>query len=73
MKLNHFKYCENYIFEFDFENGIHKIVDISALVKSKLTLEDLNSAHIDKDWGCLEFKDGMVDIDPKTLYNFSMQ
>jgi hypothetical protein len=29
---------------------------------------ELNSASIDKDWGCLEFKNGLVDIEPKTLF-----
>jgi len=71
MKLNKFTNIDHYIFEFDFENGLHKRVDISPLVQSKVSLKDLKSAHIDEDWGCLEFNDGMVDIDPKTLYEFA--
>jgi len=71
MKLNKFIYIDKYIFEFDFEDGFHKRVDIAPLIQSKVTLDDINTAHIDKDWGCLEFKDGLVDIEPTTLYNFT--
>ena len=70
MKLNDFTNINNYIFEFNFENGLHKRVDIAPLIQAKVSLKDLKSAHIDEDWGCLEFNDGMVDIDPKTLYKF---
>ena len=72
MKLKEFKQQENYIFDLSFENGINGIIDISSLIKSKVTLNELKSAHIDKNWGCLEFKNGMIDIDPKTLYNFTI-
>ena len=73
MKLNSFKHQDNYLFELDFEDGTHKIVDLSALIKSKVSVDELNTARIDKDWGCLEFKEGMVDIDPKTLYRYVLK
>lgn len=73
MKLVNFKQYGNYIFDFTFEDLSKKKVDISELIKSKVTIEELKSAHIDKDWGCLEFNDGMVDIEPKTLYNFCIR
>jgi hypothetical protein len=73
MKLNAFTNIDQYIFEFDFEDGTHKIVDIAPLVQSKVSLEDIKSAHIDSEWGCLEFNDGMIDIDPKTLYSFVLK
>ena len=73
MKLNSFKHYHDYLFELDFENGVHKTVDLSKLIKSKVSPQELKTAHIDKDWGCLEFKGGMVDIDPKTLYGYALK
>ena len=73
MRLIDFKLHGNYIFDLNFEDGTKKKVDLSELIKSKVTLSELRSANIDEDWGCLEFKSGMVDIDPKTLYHFSMK
>ncbi len=73
MKLKEFKIKNDYIFNFVFENGIKKIVDISSLIQDKVTKEEVKTAHIDKDWGCLEFNNGMVDIEPKTLYNFTIR
>ena len=73
MRLVDFKLYGNYIFDLNFEDGTKKKVDLSELIKSKVTLDELGSANIDEDWGCLEFKNGMVDIDPKTLYHFSMK
>ena len=70
MKLLNFKNYENYIFDFTFENSTLMKIDISNLIKSKVTRQELKTAHIDKDWGCLEFNNGMVDIEPKTLYHF---
>ena len=73
MKLIYFKHNNDYIFDLNFEDGTKKRVDLSQLIQSKVSIDELKSAHIDQDWGCLEFKDGIVDIDPKTLYNFSME
>ena len=73
MKLQSFKNIDRFIFELNFTNGLHKKVDLEPLIQSKVTLENLKSAHLDRDWGCLEFNDGMVDIDPETLYNFSLK
>ncbi len=70
MKLKEFKIKDDYIFNLVFENGIKKIVDISSLIQEKVAKEEVKTAHIDKDWGCIEFKNGMVDIEPNTLYNF---
>jgi len=73
MKLVSFTNYKNYIFDFTFENSTKIKVDISSLIKEKVALNELETARIDKDWGCLEFNDGEVDIEPKTLYNFSIQ
>lgn len=71
MKLKHFKQQDGYKFEFIFENGEIKDVDLKNLVGDYVKLAELNTARIDSEWGCLEFKNGSVDIDPKTLYRFS--
>ena len=70
MKLKDFKIVNDYIFDFIFINDFQKKVNIKTLIDSKLSLEELETAKIDKDWGCLEFKNGLFDIEPKTLYNF---
>ena len=70
MKLEQFEIKKDYIFMLKFENGITRTIDLSDLIKSKVKPEEIKTAHIDKDWGCLEFNDGMVDISPKTLYNY---
>jgi hypothetical protein len=72
MKLINFKNNNDYNFFFEFENGVKKNVNIYDLVGSKVSKEDLKSARIDSDWGCLEFCDGMIDIEPKTLYKYTI-
>lgn len=70
MKLKNFEIENNYIFRLEFENGESKVVDLKPLIESKVSPNELISARIDKDWGCLEFKDALVDIEPQTLYKF---
>ena len=70
MKLQDFKQIDGYKFFLIFDDGVKKEVDLNELLKEKVTLQELGSASIDKDWGCLEFKNGMVDIEPKTLYKY---
>ena len=70
MRLVNFEIKNKYLFSFEFEDGIHSIVDIEELIASKVKEEELSTARIDKDWGCLEFKGGIVDIEPTTLYNY---
>jgi hypothetical protein len=70
MKLLNFKNLGNYNFIFNFENGETKEANLYDLIHSKILPSDLDTAHIDSDWGCLEFKDGFVDIEPNTLYKF---
>lgn len=73
MKLTDFEIKEKYLFSFTFEDGTQCISDIKDLISSKVTEDEIKTARVDTDWGCLEFKDGLVDIEPKTLYNFSIQ
>ena len=70
MKLIHFEYLNAYCFELTFENGDKKQADLKDLISQYVTLDELNTARIDREWGCLEFKCGIVDIEPKTLYAF---
>ena len=71
MKLQSF---QNAGFEFFlvFENGENFVANLEALIGKHVCRKNLSSARINFDWGCLEFCDGAVDIDPKTLYQFAM-
>jgi len=71
MKLKHFTRLEAYQFKFIFENGEVKEAVLKELINNYVDLEALNTAHLDTNWGCLEFKGGMVDIEPKTLYEYA--
>jgi hypothetical protein len=68
MKLKQFEHRGNYVFALTFNNGVFMETDLSPLIESHVDVSETNSARIDPDWGCLEFKDGAVDIEPKTLY-----
>ena len=73
MKLVNFSYQEGYVFKFSFENGKTTQVDLSDLLKPHIGAIQLDTARIDADWGCLEFNDGMIDIEPKTLYRYAIK
>ncbi len=70
MKLKHFQHLDAYSFVLTFENNEVVQADLKDLLSNHVSLDELDSARIDPDWGCLEFKNGMVDIEPKTLYQF---
>ena len=70
MKLKSFQKKHDYEFVFVFENGERKQANIEELVAKYLKLDELDTAIINDEWGCLEFKDGAVDIEPKTLYKY---
>lgn len=70
MKLKHFQHLSAYSFILTFENGQVMQADLNDLLSKHATLDELGSARIDPDWGCLEFNNGTVDIEPKTLYQF---
>jgi len=72
MKLKHFEHIDVYRYLLIFENDEHKEVDLIELIGNYVSLDQLNTAHIDPEWGCLEFNGGQVDIEPKTLYQFAM-
>lgn len=70
MKLTHFEQHEAYQFSLTFENGEFFEADLQGLIGRYVTEDSLVTARLDKDWGCLEFLDGRVDIEPKTLYRY---
>jgi Protein of unknown function (DUF2442) len=70
MKLIDFKHQQDYLFTLTFENGESELVDLKALIEKYVSLNELNTAQLNSEWGCLEFNHGMVDIDPKTLYRY---
>ena len=71
MKLKQFKHYDGYHFIPTFENGEVKEVDLADLIGHHISMEALNTARIDPEWGCLGFDDGKVDIEPKILYQFA--
>jgi hypothetical protein len=73
MKLIKFKHQENYIFILTFENGETIEANLKSLIEKHVSLSDLSTAQLNKEWGCLEFNNGMVDIEPKTLYRYAIQ
>ncbi len=70
MKLRYFEYCGAYRFRLTFENGEVKEADLQGLIGRHVDPNALSTAHIDSEWGCLEFLNGLVDIEPKTLYRY---
>ena len=70
MKLKEAQNISGYKFLFVFENGEQKEANIESLISKYVSKEEINTAHVNQEWGCLEFKNGSVDIEPKTLYTF---
>ncbi len=73
MKLTEFENLGNYYFNLGFNNNSLEKYNIKNLIENKVSIDDLKTAQLNKEWDCLEFKDGIVDIEPKTLYNFCLK
>ncbi|NOQ14040.1 MAG: DUF2442 domain-containing protein [Methyloprofundus sp.] len=71
MKLTDFIHQEDYRFILFFKNGQSKEVDLKELIEKHVSLNELKTVKINLEWGCLEFNDGRVDIEPKTLYHYA--
>ena len=71
MQLKCFRHHHEFQFALTFIDGKHVVLDLAPLIGKHVPLNALNSARIDPEWGCLEFCDGAVDIDPSTLYAYS--
>ncbi|MDD5034677.1 MAG: DUF2442 domain-containing protein [Methylococcaceae bacterium] len=70
MKLRQFEHHEAYRFLLIFENGETWEADLQDLIGQHVAVDSLHTARIDAEWGCLEFLNGRVDIEPKTLYRY---
>lgn len=73
MKLKSFEHQTGYNFILTFENGETQEIDLENLIGQHVTLAETVTAQLNVEWGCLEFKAGMVDIEPKTLYKYAIQ
>ena len=71
MKLHQYEQIHAYRFLLSFENGEIWEADLKDLIGQHVTADDLHTAYINSDWGCLEFLGGQVDIEPKTLYRYA--
>ena len=71
MKLQNIQRLNNFIFKLEFINGEIMEVNLASLVKDKVNKIDPTTAKINADWQCLEFNNGSIDIEPKTLFEFS--
>ena len=73
MKLLQFKDLGGYRFSLVFEEDRFPVADLKSLIGGKVGLSDLDTARINEDWGCLEFKGGSIDVEPETLHRFCLQ
>ena len=58
-------------FSLVFADGKTILADLQPLIGTHVEKKELASARIDPDWGCLEFRNGRIDIDPATLYRYA--
>ncbi len=70
MKLKEFIHIDDYIFYLVFDDGLHGEVDLKGLISQYVSPDETDTAFLNREWGCLEFKDHTVDIEPKTLYKY---
>jgi hypothetical protein len=71
MKLKDFHRQDGYVFILAFANGEIYTADLQDLIGRYVNLMELPTAQLNAEWGCLEFKTGTVDIEPKTLYKYA--
>lgn len=72
MRLNRFVQQHDYVFSLDFADGSHSETDLAPLIAPHVSLQELHTARIDPEWGCLEFKNGTIDIAPQTLHHWAL-
>lgn len=71
MKLKDVKHQQDYRFLATFANGEVTTIDLAVLISNYVTPQEVRTAHVNEEWGCLEFNNGKVDIEPKTLYSYA--
>lgn len=64
MKLVNFEHQQDYFFTLTFDNGVCKETDLRVVIEKYVKLNALNTGQINSEWGCLEFNNGLVDINP---------
>lgn len=72
MKLIAFERRVGFEFALTFDTGERVTVDLEPLIGNHISTEELSTAEIDPDWGCLQFQEGNVDVEPITLYRYAM-
>lgn len=72
MKLSQFAQQHDYIFSLNFADGTHLETDLALLISAHVSPQELNTARIDPEWGCLEFNNGAIDTAPKTLHHWAL-
>lgn len=72
MKLAAFERRVGFEFALTFDTGERITVDLEPLIGNYISTEELSTGEIDPDWGCLQFQEGNVDIEPVTLYRYAM-
>ena len=70
MKLLCIEQLSGYHFSLVFAEDRFADADLEPLVGEQVKLSELKAARVDEEWGCLEFKGGLVDVEPKTLHRF---
>ena len=68
MKLKQIKHDQDYQFSLIFANQEAIKVDLEKLISKYVNLEEIATARVNQEWGCLEFKNGAFDIEPQTPY-----
>ena len=72
MKLAAFERRVGFEFALTFDTGERATVDLEPLIGNYVSTEELSTGEIDPEWGCLQFQQGSVDIEPNTLYRYAM-
>ena len=73
MKVISCKHINNYQFSITFASNETLDVDLFELIGKHLKPEEISTMNVNSEWGCLEFKEGNVDIEPLTLYKFAKE
>jgi hypothetical protein len=71
MKIISSKYMNNYKFSLTFISKETMEVDLFPPFGSYLNQDNLNTMNVNLEWGYLEFLEGKVNIEPKTLYKYA--
>lgn len=71
MQLRSFRNT-GYQFSLSFADGRCVEINLQPLIGRYVSENELPSARLDSEWGCLEFCGGAVDVEPDTLYRYAI-